>query len=206
VRWRPGEHILMRYGRNGRFYGARPLRVVGDGGGYVAAWLAGGTPIMIPRLADGRPIRSVPIVERVLGGRSAVPGTWEGAGILKLIPAAGAYSVWLFWHENGVFLGWYVNLEERHRFWAGGIDTRDHVLDLWVEPDGSWQWKDEAELAAAVEYGALTAELAKEIRAEGERVAGMVERWECPFADGWERWRPDPAWPLPALPADWAAR
>jgi hypothetical protein len=32
----------------------------------------------------------------------------------------------------------------------------------------------------------------------------MIERWEPPFSDGWENWRPDPAWPLPVLPDGWA--
>ena len=44
-----------------------------------------------------------------------------------------------------------------------------------------------------------------EIRAEGERVVAMIERWDPPFSDRWETWRPDPAWSLPELPADWAA-
>ena len=36
--------------------------------------------------------------------------------------------------------------------------------------------------------------LAVEIRDEGQRVAGMIERWEPPFSDGWERFQPDPGW------------
>jgi len=52
----------------------------------------------------------------------------------------------------------------------------------------------------------VTPELAGEIRAEGERVARLIERWEPPFSDGWEDWRPDPAWPLPVLPPGWDVR
>jgi len=35
-------------------------------------------------------------------------------------------------------------------------------------------------------------------------VEAIVSRWEPPFADGWEHWRPDPSWAVPDLPADLA--
>ena len=27
--------------------------------------------------------------------------------------------------------------------------------------------------------------------------------WGPPFSDGWQHWRPDPAWSVPSLPDDW---
>jgi hypothetical protein len=33
-------------------------------------------------------------------------------------------------------------------------------------------------------------------------VEKLVASWGAPFRDGWEDWRPDPAWPLPDLPDD----
>lgn len=194
----------MRYAHGGRFVGARPMRVVEDGADHLVAWLAPGTPVVVPSLADGRPIRAAPLERRFLDPRTGVPDEWRGQGILKLVPRDGEHSVWLFWDEHWRFWGWYVNVEARHRFWAGGVDTVDHVLDLWVGPDRSWGWKDEDELRAAVAQGAIDAPQAAAIRAEGERVARLVERWESPFRDGWERWRPDPAWPVPRLPDGWA--
>jgi hypothetical protein len=205
MRWRPGEHVVMRYGREGRFDGARPLRIVGEAGGYVAAWLAPGTPTMIPTLEDGRPIRSAALAEQFSSARIAAPWTWAGEGILILIPDRGAHSVWLFWSEQGVFEAWYVNLEQRHRFTEHHIDTCDHVLDLVVLPDRSWRWKDEDEFAAAVDHGWFDRRLAADARREGARVIQLVEEWQSPFADGWERWRPDPSWPIPELPDDWDA-
>jgi len=81
----------------------------------------------------------------------------------------------------------------RSRARAASADDR-------VERDGSWRWKDEDELAVAVEVGFFTAEQAASFRAEGERV---IAEW--PFATGWEDWQPDPSWPVPSLPADWEA-
>ena len=79
-----------------------------------------------------------------------------------------------------------------------GFDTTDWQLDLWVEADGTVHWKDEDDLARAVELGILTAEEARLARDEANRV---LDEW--PFPTGWEDWRPDPAWPTPSLPDGW---
>ena len=47
---------------------------------------------------------------------------------------------------------------------AISFDGRDHALDVVVEPDGSWRWKDEDHLELAVAVGAFTPEEAAEIR------------------------------------------
>ena len=77
--------------------------------------------------------------------------------------------------------------------WRAG----DHVLLRW-------SWKDEHEVPVAIAEGFLTEDEAAAARAEGERVIELVERRASPFSDGWERWRPDPSWPVPALPEGWA--
>ena len=93
-----------------------------------------------------------------------------------------------------------MNLEAAWQPFALGFDTEDHILDIWVERDGTWRWKDEDELEVALETGFVTPEEAAAIRAEGERV---VAEW--PFPTGWEDWEPDPSWPVPRLPAGWDA-
>ena len=203
--WSEGDFFLARYeSADGVIRGARPTRVVGERNGYVATWLPAGTPVAMPILADGRGLRECTLEERYTLPRSSVVSPWRGEGILMLFPEAAAHSVWLFWNATGDFWGWYVNLERKHAWHERGLDTRDHVLDLWSERPREWQWKDEDELEQAVVHGIVPEAYADEIRAEGERVAGLIERWEPPFSDGWDRWRPDPAWPQPELPEDWA--
>jgi uncharacterized protein DUF402 len=202
--WASGDEIVVRYIRDGVVRGARPLTVVGERNGYLAAWLPEGTITATPTLADGSPIRSVPIEERFGAERSIRLMPWGPEGILKLFPQDGAHSVWVFYGDGVTTArGWYVNLEQRHRWWSGGLDTRDHVLDLWCERPREWAWKDEDELEAALTAGVLTRELGREIRAEGERVVGLIEAWAPPFCDGWESFEPDPAWSPPSLPAGW---
>jgi hypothetical protein len=92
-----------------------------------------------------------------------------------------------------------VNLEELHVRGDRTIDSRDGILDVWVPAEtGEPQWKDEDEFEAATRHGRLTAEQARAIRTEGERV--IAER---PWPTGWEDFRPDPSWPVPALPDGW---
>ena len=42
-----------------------------------------------------------------------------------------------------------------------------------------------------------------EVRREGERIIAEVEARTWPFNAGFESWRPDPAWTVPALPDGW---
>ena len=48
------------------------------------------------------------------------------------------------------------------------------------------------------EYIRIPVRVVDRIWAEGERLLA-----EGPFPTGWEEWRPDPAWNVPELPAEW---
>ncbi len=184
------------------------MTVVEDGPDWLVLWLAPGTTVVGSPLTDGRDLREAPLHERFMLPRVAVQRLWRGTGILKLVPPSAAYSVWLFWAEDGRFLGWYGNLEEVHRRGYDGsvrvIDTVDHVLDVWVPADGPPRWKDEDEFEVTTGLpGFWTAVEATEIRAEGERLMDLASRGEPPFDHTWTAFQPDPSWPVPDLPADY---
>ncbi len=188
---------MLRYFNRGCPAGALPTRAISTHDGPVL-WLAAGATVKWPAVA-GRRVRDVPLEERYTRPWSPVDGVWWGDGVIIIGRPGRGHSIWLFWRD-GSFAGWYVNLEDPWRPSRSGFDTEDHTLDLWVESDGSWRWKDEDELAVAVEVGFFTAEQAASFRAEGERV---IAEW--PFPTGWENWQPDPSWSVPSLPADWEA-
>jgi predicted RNA-binding protein associated with RNAse of E/G family len=96
-----------------------------------------------------------------------------------------------------------VNLQEPFRRSELGFETMDLALDVIVENDRRWRWKDEDELETFVERGAFGCELPQRLRDEGLRVAGKAERNEPPFSEPWHDWRPDPAWEHPELPSGW---
>src|SRR5262249_6796237 len=82
----------------------------------------------------------------------------------------------------------------------------DHVLDAVVSADrATWRWEDEDELAEALALGLLSADRAEFLRGEGLRAIERVQSSQPPYDRSWERWRPDPAWPVPSLPPGWDA-
>jgi uncharacterized protein DUF402 len=202
--WSPGDQVLWRYLRGQQVLDCRPVTVVRDDPDQLAVWLAGGTSRVKPMLPDGSDIRTAPIERRFRLGRIPSIVEWTGTGVLMLARPGEPWSVWLFWQPNWRFSGWYVNLERPRARWSGGVDTEDHVLDVWVTPDRRWEYKDEDELAASREAGRLTDEQVAAIEAEGREAVEAIKAWGAPFDEGWENWRPDPAWPLPQLPDNWA--
>jgi len=199
--WSSGDVVVVRYLNEGRISFARPVIVVEDGETGSVLFLPAGTPTKRRLNLDGTPIpRELGYEQRFARPWRLGDGSWGDSQTLLLTPGDAAHAIWLFWSSRWDFRGWYVNLQAPSRRSAVGFDTVDHVLDLWVEPELTWSWKDEHELEAAVGVGRFTPAEAAEIRAEGARV---VEAF--PFPTGWEDWRPDPAWPVPQLPPDWDA-
>jgi len=187
------------------------MTVVEDGPNWLVLWLAPGTPVIWCPLADGRDIRDAPVAERFTLPRVPVRRPWRGTGILKVVPPSAPYSIWLFWAEDGTFLGWYGNLEDVHRRCRvdglSVIDTVDHVLGIWAPADGPPRWKDEDEFAVTTGLaGFWTAAEAAVIRAEGERLMAHAGAGLFPFDHTWTSFRPDPSWPLPNLPDAWDRR
>jgi uncharacterized protein DUF402 len=201
--WSSGDVVVLRYRSevDGRFHAGMPLRVVEHTSELLVAYLAEGTIVARTMLADGRDLRDVPLDERWAHPRTSVKRPWVGNELVLLWPRGRAHSLWVVRDSERRLIGWYVNLEEPAVFGERTISTSDGVLDIWVPAETCEpQWKDEDELAAAVEHGPFTAERAAAIRAEGERV------WaERPWPSGWEGWRPPPEWDATELPAGWDA-
>jgi uncharacterized protein len=203
--WSPGTEILWRYRRaRSDVETVRPMRVVRDDAAGLVAWLAPGTPVLRPALADGAELRSVPLRERFDSrhGRATRLDTWHGQGVLKVAPARAPWSVWVFWSEPWEFRGWYINLEDPLERIDHGVVTQDHVLDVVVLPDRTTQRKDEDELDSAIAGGRYSAAAAECFRRDAAAAEDVVRRWGSPFCDGWKDWRPDSGWPIAQLPPE----
>jgi hypothetical protein len=194
--YRRGDQILFRFVWPWKVFSAKPATVVEHTERRVVLWTAPGTPV------KGPPGFRLPIPQLARGEWEHTDQHWFG-GRVTLGEFGSSHSVYASWGKTGEFLGWYVNLEEPWRESPMGFDTTDHLLDIWVEPDRSWRWKDEDHLAEAVDVGLFTPDRAKAIRAEGERVIARIESWTAPFDEGWENWEPDSEWPLPSIPKGW---
>ena len=205
-RFSPGDTIALQEIWRGRVWAARPMRVVRDEGDSVALWFPHGTAWKAPTNSPERPA-SDDRGERLAS--CAALGDWVFRDLewdvdsLWLMREGDWHSVWVSWLPSGEHWGWYVNLQEPFRRTPAGFATMDLVLDVIVDTDRSWRWKDEDELEAFLRHGALDHKVARRVRAEGLEVARRAERNEPPFSEPWPDWRPDPAWTTPELPDGW---
>jgi hypothetical protein len=195
----PLDQVVFRFVWPWRVFSAIPATVVESTTARTVLWIAPGTPVRWP------PGQRLTMRELQQGEWTYDEAEWYRSRLM-IHERGAAHSVYVQWGRAGDLLGWYVNLEEAWRDTRLGFDTTDHLLDIWIDPDRSWRWKDEDHLAEAVEIGLFTREKADAIRAEGERAIERIESWKPPFSKEWESWRPDSAWPLPQIPAGWDKR
>lgn len=194
-RWEPGTQITWRYGDGF----AEPMTVVRDDDAGLVAWLAAGTPVLRKVRADGTPLRSDPAT-MFTTPTQVVEATWDDHDVLRIAPTNSWWSVWVFFDATThAFEGWYVNIEDPHTRGDHEVRTRDHVLDIWVEPDRTRSRKDEDELLLAMQQGRYNRDEVELIHVVAAQAEQVVDDWGPPFSDGWESFTPDPDWPLPTL-------
>jgi predicted RNA-binding protein associated with RNAse of E/G family len=196
--WTPGDAIALREVWRGRVWGALPATVVEDGPAQRILLVWPDTPWMVAVGADGEELR-IPADEWTLHDRRS--SRW----VLSFSWPGRAYSCLAFQRpDDRDFTGWYVNLETPVARTPVGFDYTDHLLDVLVSPDrSSWRWKDEDELAVAVERGVFSPADAEAFRAAGEQAIEHLQSGAPPFDRDWSSWRPDPAWSKPELPEGW---
>lgn len=205
----PGKLILHRNTRHDRIGWVRPGRVISDDERGLLLWVASGSVVAHEVAQDGLTLRDMPFADWIRQSYRLAQLRWDGPGVLKLIRPDVAHSVWWFRDEAGRFSGWYVNLEEPAVRWQegdlAGVDIVDQDLDIWVEPDLSWAWKDEGEFTERLAFpDHYWVSDAAAVRAEGERVVREIEAGVFPFDGTWCDFTPDPAWVTPTeLPPGW---
>lgn len=205
-RWKPGTSILYQEVWGEALLAARPITVVSDDAGLLVLY---SHPRAILRSAAiGSARRRMTLEQRIAAmmskeNRAYEQRTASDSHVLVLAAEVRWSAVWLFWTADWKHVRWYVNLQQPLRRTQRGVQVRDCALDLVVDPNRSWRWKDRDEFEALRTAGFFSEEIAKQVMAEAERMIGVIERWESPFSDGWERWRADSNLRLPTLGSDW---
>ena len=190
---RVGNPVLLRSIYRGNVRWCWPHRYAGEWDGRKAIYVApGSSGKLMKRALDGS------YLEVWASDAPPFDWIWQDRHVLRFMRPGDAHSVEVTWDLDWRLEGWYVNLQAPLVVCGSVFDTTDWALDITVDANGSWAWKDEDDLAHALELGIFDDELATAARAEGERV--LAER---PWPTGWEGWRPPEGWgPLP-LPEDW---
>lgn len=184
-----GEQVQIREVLDGKVWTVRPVTVVRDTDEELVTYLAPGTTTQYPV--------GVEKGEVVLDMWRT--GTWElgpltswGPGILRLTTPGAGFDVWAFWRDEDHTLShWYVNVGEPFRRTPLGFDTMDQVLDVIVEPDlSAWRWKDDWELALAVDLGVYSEAQAAAIEETARAVIEAIEAGRPPWDTSWADWHP----------------
>jgi hypothetical protein len=199
--FQPGQWIELREVWAGQTWELRRGIVVRDAGGVVAVYTPPYTPALIAAGPDGVRLRLPPAEwemreAQVPADRSFLAVHAEGADHSVLLIRDGASRL----------LCWYINLESDLERTAWGFEYRDHFLDVLVEPDMSgWRWKDEDELAEALERHLVSTADCASYYAEGQRAVDRLLERVPPYDEPWEDWAAPAAWSAQRAPAGWQA-
>lgn len=208
-RFAEGSTALRRDVWRGKIWTAHPYRVLRDDerGLLLACWpgvkmLAPATWVEWLRTGD-ETVRRQAIPNLVAGEWRLAPWSWRDRGLLCWYFADTYFSIHRHFNPDGTAIGWYVNFELPCRRTPAGIDTFDLLLDLVIAPDlSTYTWKDEDEYAQARRLSLIDDATHAQVEIAREQALTMLTTRAGPFAeaDAWSTWRPDPSWPLPALP------
>ena len=132
------------------------------------------------------------------------PFTWHTNRLLFILEPEKYYSIIYFWnHESNKFQCYYVNFQLPFKRSHCSVDTLDLDLDIVINPDFSFEWKDKDDYQKAIEAGVIYPEWVEEIEKAKIEVLERLKKREYPFDGSWLDWRPDPSWSAPGLPKDW---
>jgi hypothetical protein len=101
------------------------------------------------------------------------------------------------------FRGWYVNLEAPFVRNSVGVDTTDNSLDVVIDADRAWHWKDEDTLPVLAELGIYSPAQCEQFYRDGREAIAALEGRHFPFDGSYLDWRARDDWVIPALRAGW---
>ncbi len=132
--------------------------------------------------------------------------TWAHSRFLIILHPNLYYAVFHIWrHETHEFTCYYVNFQLPYRRSHCGFDTFDLDLDIVVDPQLTWRWKDEDTYQAGMHEGGMHEAWVHEVEQAKPDVLAKIHHQQYPFDGTWVAWRPDVSWVPPCLPERWQA-
>ena len=202
--WQPGDVIAWRGIYRQRVWHVQPTIVVKDSPKEIVLTLLPGTECIAP--------------EGYLQGKQSDKRRWNFKDkywewetydwrinrLLILLEPDKFYSTMYFWnHVTNEFLCYYINFQVPYERGIRSVDTLDLDLDLIINPDFSFAWKDEDDYLKAIGHEIISPEWVKSIEGAKHDVFDRLDRRQYPFDGAWLNWMPDPNWTPPKLPKNW---
>jgi len=129
---------------------------------------------------------------------------WQTNRVLVFLEPEKYYSCFLFWDQAADhFKCYYINFELPYLRSHCGFDTLDLDLDIVIDPQYHWIWKDEEDYQEGIREGGILDEWVQGIERSKTEVFERINRRADPINGSWLTWRPDPGWAAPSLPENW---
>ena len=202
--WKSGDVIVWRGVFRNRVWHAQPVIVVKDTPEEMCVTLLPGTECVAPEgYLDGKDSakRRWSFKEKDWKLENYA---WRTNRLLILLVPDTYYSTMFFWRaDSNDFLLYYINFQLPFQRSHCGIDTLDLDLDLIINPDFSFRWKDEDDYQKAIDHEVIMPEWTQAIEIAKNEIFNKLEKRQYPYDGSWLNWMPDPNWLPPKLPKNW---
>jgi hypothetical protein len=206
--WQPGNNIVLRGVFAGRVWLAQSVIVVKDDDYETILLLMPGAQCAYPegyfRWKRGDYSLGTRWQEARRNDWTLRLFSWQTHRIMMFLEPEKYYSCWLFWdHTRGQFTSYYINFQLPFQRSALGFDTLDLDLDLVIDPQMCWHWKDEQDYREGIQEGGILPTWVKGIETSLPEVFQRIDRRTPPLDGSWLNWRPDKAWKPTCLSEGW---
>jgi protein associated with RNAse G/E len=204
IMWIPGDVVVWRGIYRNQIWHAIPTLAVEDTSQGLVLALLPGTDCMVEENYPKGKKNNKRRWDFILENWRLKEFTWHTNRVLMILEPGKYYSTNLFWnHEKNEFVGYYVNFQLPFRRTHCGTDSLDLELDLEINPDFSFEWKDLHDYKKGVETGIIRSEWITEIENAKLEILERLKKRSYPFDGSWLNWMPDPTWDPAALPENW---
>ncbi len=197
--WNPGDTAAIRGMINGKLWLAQSVKVVQDTPSETVLLLAPGAECAYPsgywrwkRHDFSQGTRWDDALSMAWTLRRFA---WHTKRLLILMEPEKIYATYIMWDDaTDAFLGYYINFQTPFERSPAGFDTLDLELDIEIDPQFTWAWKDAQLYSEGIRLGCIAQTDADSIECAKPGIFEMIANRTYPLDGSWVNWRPDPAW------------
>jgi predicted RNA-binding protein associated with RNAse of E/G family len=129
---------------------------------------------------------------------------WHTNRLLIHMVPGDYYATYLIWDDaSDEFKDYYINFQTPFQRSPIGFDTLDLELDIVINPDFSWSYKDEDNYFLGLREGCITESQNSAVENAKNDIFAMIDGRHYPLDGSLVDWCPDPTWKPARLPAEW---